>query len=99
MGIEQCAHALLPARPFVLGKRLKEFGANAQFPLQRPRLAFAVDLPDRNELGYGLRPARDDHFLAFGSLLNQPRKVGLGLVYGDNAHAISLANLAYLTTA
>src|SRR5437588_146184 len=43
---------LPPAREFALGKRLKEFEANAQLALQRPWLAFAVNLADRNEPGY-----------------------------------------------
>lgn len=80
VGVEKEPQNLLPALKLGFGKRLEEFRSDSEFSLHAAGLALTLFSPERLKANQGLIVTGNDDFLAFASLLNEARKMGLGVM-------------------
>src|SRR5208337_1303564 len=77
-----------------ISQRRKSIRRAENFAFPKSRLAVPVLVPKRDQAHDRLLSAGSDDLLAPASLLDQPRKLGLGLVDGNGFHGYRLANSA-----
>jgi hypothetical protein len=86
VSVQEKAQRSLQSFEFVLRKRLKEFGADRQFPFHAARFALALFFTQGLKPYQRLVAAGDDNLLSFTGLLYEAREVGFCVVNLDDRH-------------
>jgi hypothetical protein len=86
MSIQEKAQRSLQSFEFVLRKRLKEFGADRQFPFHAAGFALAFFFAERLEANQRLVAAGDNDFFSFAGFRNEAREMGFRVVNLDRRH-------------